>query len=74
MNKKIVIFGDMMQSGNEEIFVGYFVGKLRFSKGDVRNSRMHSQPNRIYSALGIHPSITASETQGRYWILTYEDN
>ena len=58
---------------DKEIFIGFFVGKFRFKHGDIWKSRMHSQPNRIYSSEGIHPTISASETQGRYWILVYEE-
>ena len=31
-------------------------------------SRVHKQPNRIYSAEGIHPTIASQESSGRYWI------
>lgn len=70
MNKKIVIFPDKLreESTTEEIFCGYIEGGLFLEGGDVRLSRTHRQPNRIYSANGIHPTISSSETQGRYFI------
>ena len=53
------------------IFRGYRNKKLR--KNGVRPntqhlSRVHKQPNRIYSAEGTHPTIASTEVSGRYWI------
>lgn len=52
-------------------FCGYIHGKLR-EKGVLPNtehlSRVHKQPNRIYHIDGIHPTLSASETAGRYYI------
>lgn len=52
-------------------FVGYVNGALR-KKGAVENtehlSRVHRQINRIYSSNGTHPTLSASETSGRYCI------
>lgn len=31
-------------------------------------SRVHKQPNRIYSTEGTHPTIPSTEISGRYWI------
>jgi len=31
-------------------------------------SRVHKQPNRIYSTEGVHPTIPSQETSGRFWI------
>ncbi len=54
------------------IFSGYRNKKIR-TKGVRKNtqylSRVHKQPNRIYSALGTHPTIASQEQSGRYWIL-----
>ena len=38
--------------------------------GTLHLSRTHKQPNRIYSVLGIHPTLASQETSGRYFILT----
>jgi DNA (cytosine-5)-methyltransferase 1 len=52
-------------------FVGYVNGVLR-KKGAIENtehlSRVHRQINRIYSSSGTHPTLSASETSGRYCI------
>lgn len=53
------------------IFVGYR-NKGMWKKGVRPNtehlSRVHRQPNRIYSVEGIHPTIPSQETSGRFWI------
>lgn len=53
------------------IFVGYRNKALRLSgvrPGTENLSRAHKQPNRIYSSEGIHPTLSAGETTGRYFI------
>ena len=54
------------------IFAGYRNKKIR--KAGVRPdtehlSRVHKQPNRIYSSCGVHPALPSQETSGRFWIL-----
>jgi len=54
------------------IFVGYRNKSIR--KNGVRPntehlSRVHKQPNRIYSAEGTHPTLPSQESAGRFWIL-----
>lgn len=53
------------------IFCGYRNKKIR-SKGVRENtehlSRVHKQPNRIYSSEGTHPTLSAQESSGRYFI------
>ena len=54
------------------IFVGYRNKKIRTKgvrQGTEHLSRVHKQPNRIYSAEGTHPTLASQETSGRYWIL-----
>ena len=41
--------------------------------GTEHLSRVHKQPNRIYSVYGIHPTLPSQESSGRFFILT-EDN
>ncbi|RLD56195.1 MAG: DNA (cytosine-5-)-methyltransferase [Bacteroidetes bacterium] len=53
------------------IFVGYRNKKIR--KNGVREntihlSRVHKQPNRIYSSEGTHPTLSSQEPTGRYFI------
>lgn len=55
------------------IFAGYLnknrrVNGVRPDTGHL--SRAHKQPNRIYSAEGVHPTLSAQETAGRYYVLT----
>lgn len=53
------------------IFVGYRNKKTR-SAGTRPNtehlSRVHKQPNRIYSVDGIHPTLPSQESSGRFYI------
>jgi DNA (cytosine-5-)-methyltransferase len=58
------------------IFAGY--RNKSFRKAGVREgtdhlSRVHKQPNRIYSVWGVHPTLPSQESSGRYFILL-EDN
>lgn len=53
------------------IFAGYRNKKIR-TKGIRENtehlSRVHKQPNRIYSSEGTHPTLSSQESSGRYFI------
>lgn len=54
------------------IFVGYRNKKIRENgvrPGTEHLSRVHKQPNRIYSAEGIHPTLPSQESSGRFFIL-----
>ena len=55
------------------IFTGYR-NKTPRQKGitnlDFTLSRVHKQPNRIYSIDGTHPTLSSQEISGRYFILT----
>ena len=54
------------------IFAGYRNKKIR-TNGVRPNtehlSRVHKQPNRIYSSNGTHPTLSSQEPTGRYYIL-----
>ena len=55
------------------IFAGYrnkSIRKVGVRPGTIHLSRVHKQPNRIYSVLGVHPTLPSQETSGRYFILT----
>jgi hypothetical protein len=59
------------------LFVGYRNKSIR--KNGVRPntehlSRVHHQPNRIYSVDGIHPTIPSQETSGRFFVYIPEEN
>lgn len=61
------------QAGSGLIFAGYrnkSIRKVGVRPGTEHLSRVHKQPNRIYSALGIHPTLPSQESSGRYFILT----
>lgn len=57
------------------IFIGYRNKKIRTAgvrPGTENLSRVHKQPNRIYSTDGLHPALPSQETSGRFWI--YHNN
>ncbi|MCY3804509.1 MAG: DNA (cytosine-5-)-methyltransferase [Candidatus Saccharibacteria bacterium] len=54
------------------IFAGYRNKKIRqngIRPNTLHLSRVHKQPNRIYSAQGTHPTLPSQESSGRFWIL-----
>lgn len=64
------------QPGSGLIFAGYrnkSIRKVGVRPGTEHLSRVHKQPNRIYSVHGIHPTLPSQETSGRYFVLT-DDN
>lgn len=60
------------------IFVGYRGNKTIWKKGVRPNtehlSRVHRQPNRIYSVEGTHPTLPSQETSGRFFIYLSDEN
>lgn len=53
-------------------FVGYRnknIRKAGVRPGTEHLSRVHKQPNRIYCSSGTHPTLSAGESSGRYFIL-----
>lgn len=53
------------------IFCGFRNKKMRTNgvrPGTEFLSRVHKQPNRIYDANGIHPTLASQESSGRYFI------
>lgn len=55
------------------IFAGYrnkSIRKVGVRPGTEHLSRVHKQPNRIYSVEGVHPTIPSQESSGRFFILT----
>lgn len=58
------------------IFAGYrnkAIRKAGVRPGTEHLSRVHKQPNRIYSVKGIHPTLPSQESSGRFFILTEDD-
>jgi DNA (cytosine-5)-methyltransferase 1 len=50
------------------IFVGYRNKPMRDPAGNVRNPSNHRQQNRVYSAEGVGPTISAQDQTARYWV------
>jgi DNA (cytosine-5)-methyltransferase 1 len=53
------------------IFVGYrnkSIWKTGVRPNTEHLSRVHRQPNRVYSDRGVHPTIPSQETSGRFFI------
>lgn len=58
------------------IFAGYrnkSTRKVGIRQGTEHLSRTHKQQNRIYSYLGVHPTLLSQESLGRYFVLTQEN-
>ncbi len=54
------------------LFSGYRNKRIRQAgvrEDTLHLSRVHKQPNRIYSSEGVHPALPSQETSGRFWIL-----
>ena len=54
------------------IFAGYRNKRTRENgtrPGTEHLSRVHKQPNRIYSSEGVHPALPSQEVSGRFFIL-----
>lgn len=70
-DKYIIIDDPTLQTRSGMKFVGYRDKNIRKKGANPENlhlSRVHRQPNRIYSAEGTHPTLNAQETSGRYFI------
>jgi len=53
------------------VFAGYrnkAIRKAGVRPGTEHLSRVHKQPNRIYSTEGVHPALPSQESSGRFWI------
>lgn len=62
---------EIKQQKSGLIFCGYRNKKIRNTgvrDGTEHLSRVHKQPNRIYSSSGIHPTLASQEKSGRYYI------
>lgn len=56
------------------IFAGYrnkSIRKAGVRPGTEHLSRVHKQPNRIYSIDGVHPTLPSQESSGRFFILLH---
>lgn len=71
LNEEYTLLNNYKIQESGLIFVGYRNKKIRGSgvrPGTEHLSRVHKQPNRIYSSEGIHPALPSQESSGRFWI------
>lgn len=64
------------QPGSGLMFAGYrnkSIRKVGVRPGTLHLSRVHKQPNRIYSVYGVHPTLPSQESSGRYFIRLPDD-
>ncbi|MDE6794366.1 MAG: DNA cytosine methyltransferase [Muribaculaceae bacterium] len=71
LEEPYTILSDMKTQSSGLIFAGYRnknIRKAGVRPGTEHLSRVHKQPNRIYSINGIHPALPSQESSGRFWI------
>lgn len=69
--EEYTILPEMKRQTSGLIFAGYRnknIRKAGVRPGTEHLSRVHKQPNRIYSIDGIHPALPSQESSGRFWI------
>lgn len=75
LNEPYTLLTDYKKQPSGLIFIGYRNKKIRKAgvrPGTENLSRVHKQPNRIYSTEGLHPALPSQESSGRFWI--YHEN
>jgi len=71
LNEPYTLIKDFKVQESGLIFIGYRNKKIRVAgvrPGTENLSRVHKQPNRIYSTNGLHPALPSQESSGRFWI------
>lgn len=71
LDEPYTILSDLRQQESGLVFAGYRNKKIRKAgvrPGTEHLSRVHKQPNRIYSSEGTHPALPSQESSGRFWI------
>lgn len=71
LNEEYTLLDSVRPQTSGLIFVGYRnknTRKAGVKPGTEHLSRVHKQPNRIYSINGVHPALPSQETSGRFWI------
>lgn len=66
-----LIENPVIQKKSGLCFVGYRNKPLRkvgVKENTLHLSRVHKQPNRIYSVVGTHPTLPSQETSGRFFV------
>jgi len=72
LDEPYTILEDQKKQKSGLIFAGYrnkAIRKTGVRPGTEHLSRVHKQPNRIYSTEGVHPALPSQESSGRFWIL-----
>jgi DNA (cytosine-5)-methyltransferase 1 len=72
LEEPYTLLKDQKKQKSGLIFAGYLnkaIRKAGVRPGTEHLSRVHKQPNRIYSTEGIHPALPSQESSGRFWIL-----
>lgn len=71
LNEPYTLISDYKTQTSGLIFIGYrnkTIRKAGVRPGTENLSRVHKQPNRIYSTDGLHPALPSQESSGRFWI------
>ncbi len=71
LNEPYTILDDYKTQDSGLIFIGHrnkSIRKAGVRPGTEHLSRVHKQPNRIYSTEGLHPALPSQESSGRFWI------
>lgn len=71
LNEPYTLIEDYKTQSSGLIFIGYrnkTIRKAGVRPGTENLSRVHKQPNRIYSSDGLHPALPSQESSGRFWI------
>jgi DNA (cytosine-5)-methyltransferase 1 len=71
LNETFTLIEDPKTQPSGLIFIGYrnkTIRKAGVRPGTENLSRVHKQPNRIYSSDGLHPALPSQESSGRFWI------
>lgn len=71
LDEPYTIIDKMKTQESGLIFAGYrnkTIRKAGVRPGTEHLSRVHKQPNRIYSTEGVHPALPSQESSGRFWI------
>lgn len=71
LNEPFTLIDEPKVQDSGLIFIGYrnkTIRKAGVRPGTEHLSRVHKQPNRIYSTDGLHPALPSQESSGRFWI------
>lgn len=71
LDEPYTIIDKMKTQESGLIFAGYrnkTIRKAGVRPGTEHLSRVHKQPNRIYSTEGVHPALPSQESSGRFWV------